>query len=468
MGFNKQLPKWEGTTVEPPESKKEEGYIAGDRPPASWENWLRNLTYEALKELQERSEDKNNKGQADGYASLDSEGNVPENQLGNIDGMEVHGNEYHTEPFATQEALNSHLEDEANPHNTNSEQITLLGSSAYDPDSLPNEYPKGYTSFRSLATTSELDKWQNATSAPSVSTRKFLIETIITDHDSSFETTKQIVSHFSDDDLVGVYVRGSGDNAWGEFKLVWSKYGIEPAVHGNEAHSEEFAELSQVTSEKINLIDRTDYDVNTPASEFPKGYTAYRETRTSQIDEWETAMNAPTFGFRRYLIETLITDLKDDTFEVSRQRVTIIRGADDPEERRVIGVYERYARENEWGEFKEIFRDDGSHIVESGSNDDGYWVRYADGTQILHHRLIIKEEGDETPGVKSVVWSFALPFSSFEHFSLGHTIGSGRPDNRGRGTTVQLSTDSATLHYYEEAGTNDEVVTRAWAIGRWK
>jgi len=47
-------------------------------------------------------EDIGNKGKAGGYASLDTTGNIPAEQLGNVEGMEEHGNEWHTEPFETE------------------------------------------------------------------------------------------------------------------------------------------------------------------------------------------------------------------------------------------------------------------------------------------------------------------------------------------------------------------------------
>lgn len=60
-----------------------------------------------------------NKGQPGGYASLDASGNVPAEQLGNVEGMEEHGNEWHNPDFATQDDFNSHLSDTA-PHSATS------------------------------------------------------------------------------------------------------------------------------------------------------------------------------------------------------------------------------------------------------------------------------------------------------------------------------------------------------------
>lgn len=55
--WTKLIPRWGGDTIEPPEAKKDTGYIAGDKPPAKWENWLRKGTYEALDETRDVIED---------------------------------------------------------------------------------------------------------------------------------------------------------------------------------------------------------------------------------------------------------------------------------------------------------------------------------------------------------------------------------------------------------------------------
>ncbi|WP_408956243.1 hypothetical protein [Natroniella sp. ANB-PHB2] len=46
-----KLPKWLGEIVEPPESKKETGWLAGEGLPFSWLNWLFNKIYLAIKVL---------------------------------------------------------------------------------------------------------------------------------------------------------------------------------------------------------------------------------------------------------------------------------------------------------------------------------------------------------------------------------------------------------------------------------
>jgi hypothetical protein len=53
--FTKPLPEWNKIGATPPQSKKDAGWTANEKPPADWFNWFQNLTYEALKELQQNA-----------------------------------------------------------------------------------------------------------------------------------------------------------------------------------------------------------------------------------------------------------------------------------------------------------------------------------------------------------------------------------------------------------------------------
>lgn len=53
--FNEQLPRWDNAGVEPPDAKKIEGWLATEKPPAPYFNWLFNRIYAALQELQEKA-----------------------------------------------------------------------------------------------------------------------------------------------------------------------------------------------------------------------------------------------------------------------------------------------------------------------------------------------------------------------------------------------------------------------------
>ena len=53
MAWNENLPEWNEAGSEPPQSKKDEGWQAEEKPPAGWFNWLLNRTYKALQELRQ-------------------------------------------------------------------------------------------------------------------------------------------------------------------------------------------------------------------------------------------------------------------------------------------------------------------------------------------------------------------------------------------------------------------------------
>lgn len=55
MAFEKKTPDWQATGIEPPESKRVQGWQVEDRPPAAWLNWFMNLTSESLNELKQKA-----------------------------------------------------------------------------------------------------------------------------------------------------------------------------------------------------------------------------------------------------------------------------------------------------------------------------------------------------------------------------------------------------------------------------
>jgi hypothetical protein len=76
MPFEKTLPEWNAAGVEPPQSLKDAGWAAEQKPPADYFNWYFNLVYNALKELQEK-----------GYTQSEIDGFVSSlrNDLDNVD-----------------------------------------------------------------------------------------------------------------------------------------------------------------------------------------------------------------------------------------------------------------------------------------------------------------------------------------------------------------------------------------------
>lgn len=88
INWNKIVPRWSGDVIEPPESKKDTGYIAGDKPPAKWENWLRKGTYEALEETREVVEGIDTQ-LAEEVQSLVSHKEEMVSQVGGVHGFEI-------------------------------------------------------------------------------------------------------------------------------------------------------------------------------------------------------------------------------------------------------------------------------------------------------------------------------------------------------------------------------------------
>ena len=73
MPWNEDLPEWTEAGVAPPGSKRAEGWLEGERPPAGWFNWLLHRTYACLVEIRDRLY---SEGATDGDALVwnDSEG----------------------------------------------------------------------------------------------------------------------------------------------------------------------------------------------------------------------------------------------------------------------------------------------------------------------------------------------------------------------------------------------------------
>ena len=55
MAFKRPLPEWNNPGVEPPQSKKDMGWLGREKPPAQWHNWFQHLVFKALEELQQNA-----------------------------------------------------------------------------------------------------------------------------------------------------------------------------------------------------------------------------------------------------------------------------------------------------------------------------------------------------------------------------------------------------------------------------
>lgn len=81
MPFNQELPEWNAAGTKPPQSKLDAGWQIAERPPSGWWNWLLNRTHLAVQELQQEAINVDQKGVANGVASLNASGKVPSSQL---------------------------------------------------------------------------------------------------------------------------------------------------------------------------------------------------------------------------------------------------------------------------------------------------------------------------------------------------------------------------------------------------
>lgn len=108
-----------------------------------------------------------------------------------------------------------------------------------------------------------------------------------------------------------------------------------------------------------------------------------------------------------------------------------------------------------------------SRVTQNGTNANGNWVKYSDGTMICDVQMVVKLAADATTGVKSAVWTYPATFiNGATEVSVTWSIGTSRPDLRGQ-TSIGTNSTFATLYYNETAGTATDVSGKAIAIGRW-
>lgn len=81
MPFTHPVPDWNAQGAEPPESLKTTGWAINQRPPADYFNWFFYNTAKAIIELQLEAINIDQKGVANGVASLGADGKVPASQL---------------------------------------------------------------------------------------------------------------------------------------------------------------------------------------------------------------------------------------------------------------------------------------------------------------------------------------------------------------------------------------------------
>ena len=81
MPFTQESPEWNASGTKPPQSKLDAGWQIGERPPSGWWNWTLSRTHASIRELQLNAIHMDQKGVANGVASLGADGKVPASQL---------------------------------------------------------------------------------------------------------------------------------------------------------------------------------------------------------------------------------------------------------------------------------------------------------------------------------------------------------------------------------------------------
>ena len=125
----------------------------------------------------------------------------------------------------------------------------------------------------------------------------------------------------------------------------------------------------------------------------------------------------------------------------------------------------------------------GNPIVARGSNSDGHFVRFADGTQRCWNKVSADETGEFSGTARlSGQWSFPQPFVSAGGgsyvmvqapvHSSGEFIGCSRTDLRASGATSALSLTGTTYSLFFEPGSVSTVTASVSNIviiadGRW-
>lgn len=125
---------------------------------------------------------------------------------------------------------------------------------------------------------------------------------------------------------------------------------------------------------------------------------------------------------------------------------------------------------------------DGSPIVESGSNSDGEWVRYADGTQTVFGRIVL-----DSPSTSRLIGTWVFPVS-FASGVVPQVLGLSTGDDKNDDTlfTPNISelaslvtrrdiTDSTSVVFQQmriegmtDFVSGDEMPIDAYAVGEWQ
>ena len=114
------------------------------------------------------------------------------------------------------------------------------------------------------------------------------------------------------------------------------------------------------------------------------------------------------------------------------------------------------------------------HITESGSNNNGHYIKFDDGTQIC--RMTLGEFGEFEQKLDSAIWTFPAQFVGTQSYNdIQITTGfSAAPVSYGQTVTISIlrehNINSATVNIGIVSGGTRPNYLSVWliAIGRWK
>jgi hypothetical protein len=122
------------------------------------------------------------------------------------------------------------------------------------------------------------------------------------------------------------------------------------------------------------------------------------------------------------------------------------------------------------GKFEAMPVSDGAPIVESGSNADGEWTRWSDGTQIA---MVSNANGEVSAG--PYTWTYPAAFNAAPTYAAGQNItrstnGAGRADSVSLGIGGTDSRTATGLGYYTATSASSAIpfAVALFASGRWK
>lgn len=114
----------------------------------------------------------------------------------------------------------------------------------------------------------------------------------------------------------------------------------------------------------------------------------------------------------------------------------------------------------------------GAVIVESGSNENGEYVRFGDGTQMCWHHvgnwpgsMPATATGSLYRSSADLVWTYPKPFVD-EPYADGSSSGYSWVNDAGGAN--RDNTESYSFRVYRSAAATVNPHIRLWAIGRWK